>query len=238
MTMNTRRSSLTDADWERLSAYVDRALPPAERRAVEARLARDPAWQAALAELRALRAALRNLPTPSRPRSFVLSPAAVSPRRGWWPRMPRAWPAWAGAMAVLVLALVVGWGVWSLRPLAGAPPVRLEAAAPATEAGPVAAEQAAAAPAPSEDEVAGAAKAANEAAPDAAAPLAPPAAPAEEGASPRPSASPTPTPTPVAPRAPVVAPSRRAPVGLAALCGLGGLLVVGVGLWALVRRRR
>ena len=238
MTMNTRRSSLTDADWERLSAYVDRALPPAERRAVEARLARDPAWQAALAELRALRAALRNLPTPPRPRSFVLSPAAVPPRRGWWPRMPRAWPAWAGAMAVLVLALVVGWGVWWLRPPAGAQPVRLEAAAPATEAGPVAAEQAAAAPAPSEDGVAGAAKAANEAAPEVASPFAPPASSAVAEASPTPPASPTPTPTPAAPRAPVVAPPRRVPVGLVALCGLGGLLVVGVGLWALVRRRR
>ncbi len=116
MTMNTRPHPLSDADWERLSAYLDGALPPAERRAVEARLAHDPAWQAARTELLALRAALRDLPPPRRPRSFVLMPEMVRPRarRGWLPR--RHWASWGlAASAVAVLALFAVVGGWVLR---------------------------------------------------------------------------------------------------------------------------
>jgi anti-sigma factor RsiW len=112
------------ADWERqrerLSAYLDGALAPAERAALESHLADCPACQGELADLRALRALLRAMPAPALPRSFLLpedgavpvplaargrpSPATVRSRG----RGPRA-AEWVGALvASLGLALLLG----------------------------------------------------------------------------------------------------------------------------------
>ncbi len=130
MTMKKeRRLSLSLADWERLSAYVDEALPPHERRLVEQHLRQDPAWQQAHRELEGLRAELRALPQPQRPRSFVLSPDMVAASRPWWP--PRRTGRWAWAfgavlaMVVAALAVFLPWrgSRYAVAPLAPSGPV-------------------------------------------------------------------------------------------------------------------
>lgn len=71
-------------DFERLSAYIDNQLSPAEKAALEARLAQEPQLRAGLADLRRTVQALRNLPMVKPPRSFTLKPeqAGVRARRG------------------------------------------------------------------------------------------------------------------------------------------------------------
>lgn len=114
-------AELSPRDWEALSAYLDGRLSPRERARLEARLAREPALRQRLAELRALRAALRDLPPPRVPRNFTLRPEMVrptaSPRRGTWWR-------WATALTALLLALVVlaDWGLGRMALQAAAPP--------------------------------------------------------------------------------------------------------------------
>jgi anti-sigma factor RsiW len=71
----------TPQDYERLSAYLDNQLPPADRAALEARLAREPELQTALRELRLTVRALRSLPAVRPPRSFVLRPEQVGAAR-------------------------------------------------------------------------------------------------------------------------------------------------------------
>ena len=114
-------AELSPRDWEALSAYLDGRLSPRERARLEARLAREPALRQRLAELRALRAALRDLPPPRVPRNFTLRPEMVrptaSPRRGTWWR-------WATALTALLLVLVVlaDWGLGRMALQAAAPP--------------------------------------------------------------------------------------------------------------------
>ncbi len=145
---------LSPAAWEQLSAYVDGALPPEEQRAVEARLASDPAWQAAWAELRALKTGLAHLPPPRRPRDFTLAPEEVRPRvRGW--RWPWAWAGLAAAAVGLLAWLVVGAGLGVLgepaRKAAAPPPTALAVPQAAPAARPPQAEALEAAALPAED---------------------------------------------------------------------------------------
>lgn len=120
-------------DWEALSAYLDGALPPRERARLEARLAQDAALRRELAELRALKAALRDLPPPRLPRNFTLRPETATPAR---PRL--RWWNWATALTALLLVLVVlaDWGLGLGRPirLAAAPPSEMTAPAPEQKA--------------------------------------------------------------------------------------------------------
>ncbi len=71
-------------DFERLSAYIDNQLSPAEKAELEGRLAKDPQLQAGLDDLRRTVRALRSLPAVKPPRSFTLTPeqAGVRVRRG------------------------------------------------------------------------------------------------------------------------------------------------------------
>ncbi len=110
-------TDLSPRDWEALSAYLDDALPPRERARLEARLAQEASLAQALAELQALRTALRDLPKPRAPRNFTLTPEAVTPRRRWM------W-GWAVALGVMMAVgvLVARWGMGGLRPMAAAPP--------------------------------------------------------------------------------------------------------------------
>ncbi len=112
------------ADWERqrerLSAYLDGALEPAERAELELHLADCAACQDELRELRELRGLLRAMPTPVAPRSFLLPesgavPQSLAPRRAAAPgrrRPSQQGPRvvqWAGALvASLGLALLLG----------------------------------------------------------------------------------------------------------------------------------
>jgi hypothetical protein len=64
-------------DEEHLSAYLDNALSPAERSALEKRLADDPELRQHLASLRQTVALVRQLPRQTAPRDFTLTPQMV-----------------------------------------------------------------------------------------------------------------------------------------------------------------
>lgn len=99
-------------DDELLSAWLDGRVSPAERDAVDAAMAADPAARARAADLRATVALLRGLPQPAPRRTFILTPeqaATIRPARGAW--LARLFPTVAavGAVAaVLCLALIAG----------------------------------------------------------------------------------------------------------------------------------
>lgn len=77
-------SALTDRDWEVLNAYADGELPTADMLVFEARLAAEPALQAALEEIREVSAALSGyIPAePPVPATAQTMPAA---NRNWRP---------------------------------------------------------------------------------------------------------------------------------------------------------
>lgn len=99
-------------DDELLSAWLDGRVSAAERDAVDAAIAADPAARAQVADLRATVALLRGLPQPAPRRTFILTPeqgAAIRPARAAW--ITRLFPAVSVASAVaavLCIALVAG----------------------------------------------------------------------------------------------------------------------------------
>jgi hypothetical protein len=95
---------------EDLSAHVDGRLPAAESARLEAHLASCESCRRHLAELRAVVEGLRSLPAAPAPRSFVLRPEQVQPRRQA-PAATLAWafgPAGAAAAAFVLLVVLVG----------------------------------------------------------------------------------------------------------------------------------
>ena len=145
-------------DDELLSAYLDGQVTPAERGAVDAALAADPATRARAADLRATVALLRALPQPAPRRTFILTPeqaVAIRPVRvPWLARLFPAVAALSAVAAVLCLALIAGdratggfstkESVTTARPAiesvseATATPIPRAAAAPTTAAAPAA----------------------------------------------------------------------------------------------------
>lgn len=121
-----RLSRLTPRDLDALSAYADGALAPAERQAVETRLAQDPVLRQALKEIRATSALLRALPQVRPPRSFALTPDMAAMRPGWL-----RYPGLQLATAVATLAFMVTVGVDLFGGAASSAAFR--AAAPAEE---------------------------------------------------------------------------------------------------------
>jgi hypothetical protein len=96
---------VTSQDFDRLSAYIDDQLAPAEKVALEARLAAEPELRETLRDLRLTVRALRALPAVKPPRSFTLNPAhvgAVAARRPLFPALRLA-----TALSALVLTVVV-----------------------------------------------------------------------------------------------------------------------------------
>jgi hypothetical protein len=100
-------NAVNHSDWEsqreRLSAYLDGELAPAERAALDAHLRECEQCQRELAALLQTRALLRALPTPALPRDFSLpaQPAVVARRR--------AAPVWARpAQAIGTIAAMIG----------------------------------------------------------------------------------------------------------------------------------
>jgi len=95
-----------------LSAWLDGQVSRAERDAVDAAIAADPAVRAQATDLRATVALLRGLPQPAPRRTFILTPeqgAAIRPARVAW--ITRLFPAVSTASAVaavLCIALVAG----------------------------------------------------------------------------------------------------------------------------------
>jgi hypothetical protein len=92
-------------DFERLSAYIDNQLSPAEKADLEARLAKEPELQAGLNELRRTVRTLRSLPTVKPPRSFTLTAEQVGARARRGPLFPVF--RLAAALCTLLLGLAV-----------------------------------------------------------------------------------------------------------------------------------
>lgn len=97
---------------EVLSAYIDHALPPADRARADAHLATCEACRQELRELTTTVALLGTLPEPRPRRSFQLSPAQIQARVPWWQRLgerllPRLPAVRAAAVAVALLLVAV-----------------------------------------------------------------------------------------------------------------------------------
>jgi hypothetical protein len=123
----------TPQDVERLSAYLDHQLSPAEKTRLEARLKQEPELQAALTDLQATLRLLRNLPTLKPPRNFTFSASQaskLSQRRSIFVRLRLA-----TAVAMLALTTVVGGDLLSSLSLsqATAPAPQAQGAAEKTE---------------------------------------------------------------------------------------------------------
>lgn len=123
----SRLSQLPPKDLERLSAYLDRDLPPAEMAETEARLRADPDFRRSFEELRQVVVAVRAMGEVRVPRSFALREADI--RR----RSPSAYPALRFATALASLAFVLLAGVRLVGPLGAAAPAPLMASAPEGE---------------------------------------------------------------------------------------------------------
>lgn len=114
-------SVLKSADLELLSAYLDDALLPEERAAVEQRLLAEPALRAELEALRAVVDQVRALPELTAPRDFRLDPAVYgqkqpvrpvsAPRRAV---VSRAYFRWGSGLSALAAAITLVIGVLGL----------------------------------------------------------------------------------------------------------------------------
>lgn len=123
-------------DDELLSAWLDGQVSRAERDAVDAAIAADPAVRAQATDLRATVALLRGLPQPVPRRTFILTPeqgAAIRPARvAWITRLFPAVSAASAVAAVLCIALVAGdlaTGGFSTKRQATAPAAIISSAA-------------------------------------------------------------------------------------------------------------
>src|SRR4030066_318840 len=92
-------------DLERLSAYMDGRLAPAEAAALERRLEDDAQLRGALQELRQTVGLLRFLPSRPVPRSFALTPEAIGRRAVRWYPVLQLGTALAGLAFVAVIGL-------------------------------------------------------------------------------------------------------------------------------------
>lgn len=98
--------TISEADSDLLSAYIDNQLSSSEQAALEARLEREPVLRQTLNELQFTVAALRELEPMRPPRSFALDPASMHPQRSLW-QLPATWMRFGSALAALLLAVTV-----------------------------------------------------------------------------------------------------------------------------------
>jgi anti-sigma factor RsiW len=136
--------SLNFRDMERLSAYLDGQLSPSEKTRLEKRVRSNPAFAAALDEIRQTRTLLHHMPRRRVPRNFTLTPRMAGIR----PPVPRAVPvlSWASAAAMLLFIFTLGTNLVGKISFGGAAPMM--AAAPSGLGGGPAATQAPALAAP------------------------------------------------------------------------------------------
>ncbi|MEM8534373.1 MAG: hypothetical protein AAGF95_26235 [Chloroflexota bacterium] len=104
--MTTHISDFDNEDIELLSAYLDDALPDAERTRLEKRLAEDPALQQTLNELQVTVHLLQDLPPVTPPRSFTIDPATVQTGSMEWLRIA-SWLRLGSALTAIVFALTL-----------------------------------------------------------------------------------------------------------------------------------
>ena len=97
---------MNSRDLDLLSSYLDGQLKPSDSARLEARLAKDSNLRAVLADLRAARSLLRQLPMRKAPRNFTLTPKMV----GKNPPLPRSYPAFrfVSALATIMLFFTLG----------------------------------------------------------------------------------------------------------------------------------
>jgi anti-sigma factor RsiW len=133
--------SATDHPADRLSAYLDDELPPAERTAVEAHLRECGPCGQLLEELSAVDSAARALPLQAPEGYFDAFPARVRARLAG--RRARRVPAWTWAVAAAVLLAVLTPLTVLDRKLAPAPAAQEDLSHARTAQGPVAASEAA-----------------------------------------------------------------------------------------------
>lgn len=125
----SERDSISAPDLERLSAYLDGQLAPAEVARLEARLQRDSQLEQALEQLRGTLQALRSLPQADPPRDFRLTEQMLGApgllgqlrRLAGSLRAPKLYPVLQLSTALAALALVVVLGADALfnRSMAG-----------------------------------------------------------------------------------------------------------------------
>lgn len=100
-----------ERDTELLSAYLDDALSPRTRRALEARLQHEPALARQLDEMRRTQMLLRSLPKAKSPRNYTLTPQQAAAIRQLPGRTPMVdlWLRTATAVvAVMLVAVLIG----------------------------------------------------------------------------------------------------------------------------------
>jgi negative regulator of sigma E activity len=123
----------SERDIERLSAYIDDELPPAERATLEADLQQDAALQAELESLRQVVDAIRAMPPIQRRRDFQLTPEMIQPK----PKTPKllffpaTLPATALTTAAAVLLIAFG-GILLFQPRLGGAMAPMMDTAPAS----------------------------------------------------------------------------------------------------------
>src|SRR5947209_480105 len=97
---------------ERLMAYVDGELSPADRARFEAELAADPALAAEAARHRALASKVSGAYAPVLDEPIPPQLLAVAAAANDRAPLRRALPQWAAAAAALVIGVVAGRAIW------------------------------------------------------------------------------------------------------------------------------
>lgn len=124
---------------EALNAYLDGALSPRDKQALESDLQRDAALRAELEQLRLVRQELRALPRRRVPRSFSLDPALYGPPQAQ--RGQQLYPLLRGATALTALLFVFVLGLSLLNVNLGSQQSQIEAVTMAEGAAMTAAEE-------------------------------------------------------------------------------------------------
>src|SRR5690606_32737251 len=98
---------------EALSAYLDNALPAAERERLEGQLARDTALRTELEQMRLLKAEMRAMPRRRVPRNFSLDPAVYGKPKAQ--PMMQLYPVLRGATALTAFLLIFTLALGAFR---------------------------------------------------------------------------------------------------------------------------
>jgi hypothetical protein len=108
-------SNFTEQDYELLSAYLDGALTPDERAALETRLQINDALRQELESLRQTVKLVGSLPAMKAPRNFTLTPSMVGLRQSRWLIFPTS-AAFSGITAAAATILIlIGAGLFLLQ---------------------------------------------------------------------------------------------------------------------------
>jgi anti-sigma factor RsiW len=111
--LRDRGSTAEEKNLEALGAYLDNALPAAERERLEARLARDAGLRAELEQLRLMKRQLRAMPRRRVPRSFTLDPAFYARPKAQ--PLLQLYPVLRGATALTALLLIFTLALGAFR---------------------------------------------------------------------------------------------------------------------------